>query len=77
MAALPDTAPVLEATKAIRTSETEGDALYCLALGELFENATDPLEVIKWKDIITELENAIDAAENVAGTLEGIALKHG
>ena len=77
VAALPATAPVLEATKAIRTSETEGDALYLLALGELFENATDPLEVIKWKDIITQLENAIDATEDVAGTLEGIALKHG
>jgi len=77
VAALPATAPVLEATKAIRTSETEGDALYLLALGELFENATDPLEVIKWKDIITLLENAIDATEDVAGTLEGIALKHG
>ena len=77
VAALPATAPVLEATKAIRTSETEGDALYLLALGELFENATDPMEVIKWKDIITLLENAIDATEDVAGTLEGIALKHG
>ena len=77
VAALPATAPVLEATKAIRTSETEGDALYLLALGELFENANDPLEVIKWKDIITLLENAIDATEDVAGTLEGIALKHG
>jgi uncharacterized protein Yka (UPF0111/DUF47 family) len=77
VAALPDTAPVLEATKVIRTTETEGDALYCLALGELFEDATDALEVIKWKDIITQLENAIDATEDVAGTLEGIALKHG
>ena len=77
VAALPATAPVLEATKVIRTTETEGDALYCLALGELFENATDALEVIKWKDIITQLENAIDATEDVAGTLEGIALKHG
>lgn len=75
--ALPAVAPVLEATKAIRTSETEGDALFYAALGELFENATDPFEVIKWKDIITQLEDAIDACESAAGTLEGIALKHG
>ncbi len=77
VAALPATAPVLEATKAIRTTETEGDALYYSALRELFEKSTDPLEVLKWKDIITQLENAIDATEDVAGTLEGIALKHG
>jgi uncharacterized protein Yka (UPF0111/DUF47 family) len=77
VAALPATAPVLEATKAIRTTETEGDALFCSALADLFENSTDPLEVIKWKDIISQLEDAIDATEDVAGTLEGIALKHG
>lgn len=75
--ALPAVAPVLEATKAIRTTETEGDAIFYAALGELFENSADPLEVIKWKDIITRLEDAIDACESVAGTLEGIALKHG
>lgn len=77
VAALPATAPVLEATKAIRATEAEGDVLHYIALDELFENSTDPLEVIKWKDIIAQLENAIDAAEDVAGTLEGIALKHG
>lgn len=77
VAALPATAPVLEATKAIRTTETQGDALHYSALDELFENSKDPLEIIKWKDIITQLENAIDATEDVAGTLEGIALKHG
>jgi uncharacterized protein Yka (UPF0111/DUF47 family) len=77
VAALPATAPVLEATKAVRTTETDGDVLYYTALGELFENQSDPLEVIKWKDIIGQLEIAIDACEDVAGTLEGIALKHG
>jgi predicted phosphate transport protein (TIGR00153 family) len=77
VAALPATAPVLEATKEVRTTETYGDALYYTALGELFENSKDPLEVIKWKDIIEHLEIAIDACEDVAGTLEGIALKHG
>jgi predicted phosphate transport protein (TIGR00153 family) len=77
VAVLPATEPVLEATKAVRTTETEGDGLHYIALGELFENSKDPLEVIKWKDIIDQLENAIDACEDVAGTLEGIALKHG
>lgn len=75
--ALPSTAPVLEATKAVRTTETEGDAVYYAALGQLFERAGDPLEVIKWKDIVNQLETALDACEHVAGTLEGIALKHG
>lgn len=75
--ALPDFAVVLENARVIRAAETEGDALYYEALQELFENHRDPLEVIKWKDIINQLENAIDGCENAAGTLEGIALKHG
>lgn len=74
--ALPEAAPVLEQTKAIRSTETEGDALYYAAIEELFQNHKDPLDVIKWKDLITSLENAIDACEHAAGTLEGIALKH-
>lgn len=74
---LPEMEPVLEQAKAIRGSETEGDALYYAALEDLFENHRDPLDVMKWKDIINQLENAIDACEHAAGTLEGIALKHG
>lgn len=75
--ALPNTVPVLKETRAIRGTETEGDALYYAALEELFENHREPIEVMKWKDIINQLENAIDACESAAGTLEGIALKHG
>lgn len=74
--ALPDSAPVLERAQAIRASETEGDGLYYVALRELFENHRDPLDVMKWKDIINQLEDAIDGCEHAAGTLEGIALKN-
>lgn len=75
--ALPAAGPILEASRGIKAVETEGDALYYEALGELFQNEREPLEVMKWKDIINQLENAIDACEHAAGTLEGIALKHG
>jgi uncharacterized protein Yka (UPF0111/DUF47 family) len=33
--------------------------------------------VIRWKDIYERLEEAIDATEKVAYTLEGIVLKNG
>lgn len=75
--ALPAMARVLDATKVVRTTETQGDALYYEALGELFANEHEPLEVIKWKDITNKLEDALDACEHVAGILEGVALKHG
>ena len=31
---------------------------------------SDPLEVIKWRDLYRELENAIDAAEDAAEAIE-------
>jgi len=33
------------------------------------------MDVLKWKDIIDELEAAMDEVEDVANTLEGISLK--
>ncbi|UCF19779.1 MAG: DUF47 family protein [Gemmatimonadota bacterium] len=75
--ALPAMTSVLEAAKAVRTTENEGDAVYYAALGELFEEPGETFEVIRWKDIINQLEYALDACEDVAGTLTGIALKHG
>ena len=35
----------------------------------------DPLEVIKWRDIYRELENAIDAAEDAAEAMERMLAK--
>lgn len=75
--AVPQLTPVLKASKAVRTTETEGDATYYAALAELFDEPHEAIDVIKWKDIINQLENALDACEHVAGILEGIVLKHG
>lgn len=50
--------------------EHEADGLSRAAVGRLFRGETDPLEVIKWRDIYRELENAIDAAEDAAEAIE-------
>jgi hypothetical protein len=56
--------------------ETEGDRVVREAVGALFDGATDPMVVIRWKDIFERLENAIDATERAAFTLEGIVIKN-
>jgi uncharacterized protein len=56
--------------------ENEGDDIYHKAIAELFQNATDPLIVIKWKDIYEKLESAIDRCENVANIIESVIIKH-
>jgi predicted phosphate transport protein (TIGR00153 family) len=50
--------------------EHEADGLSRAAIGRLFRGETDALEVIKWRDIYRELENAIDAAEDAAEAIE-------
>jgi predicted phosphate transport protein (TIGR00153 family) len=50
--------------------EHEADTLSRAAIGRLFRDTIEPLEVIKWRDIYGELENAIDAAEDAAEVIE-------
>ena len=56
--------------------ENEGDEVYYTAVAELFHNASDPLNVIKWKDIYEKLEAAVDRCENVANIIESVIIKH-
>jgi hypothetical protein len=45
-------------------------------LGKLFDSETDPIRVIKWKEIFDNLEHTIDESEDVANDIESITLKH-
>jgi len=56
--------------------ENEGDEIYHRAIAELFRNETDPLNVIKWKDIYEKLEATVDRCENVANIIESVIIKH-
>jgi hypothetical protein len=56
--------------------ENEGDDIYHAAIKELFKNATDALNVIKWKDIYEKLEAAVDRCENVSNIIESVIIKH-
>ena len=56
--------------------ENEADRILRRALGELFENPTDILGLIKWREIYEHMETATDRCEDVANVLEGVALKH-
>lgn len=60
----------------IHRLENEGDRLYRDAVASLFANGIDPMVVIRWKDLFTVLEKAIDATETAAHILEGIVIKN-
>lgn len=60
----------------IHRLENEADDIYFRAIGELFHSETNPLNLIKWKELYEILENATDRCESVANIVEGIILKH-
>jgi predicted phosphate transport protein (TIGR00153 family) len=56
--------------------ENEGDRIVRHAIANLFTNGQDPIDVIKWKDVYSLLEEAIDACEDAANVIERIVVKH-
>lgn len=60
----------------IHRLENEADDIYFRAIGELFQKETDPIRLVKWKELYEILENATDRCESVANIIESIVLKH-
>ena len=61
----------------INRLENEGDRFYRRTIAELFSGDYKAMDVLKYKDIIEEIETAIDRLEDVANTIESIVLKQG
>ncbi len=59
----------------INRLENEADVLHREALGDLFANTPNAIEVLKLKDLYAFLEDATDRCEDVANTIETIILK--
>ena len=68
---------VLERTIEINRLENEADRIHKQAIGTLFDEESDPIAVIKWKEIFDVLERATDRCEDVANLLENVVVKHG
>lgn len=60
----------------INTLENEGDKLYRRAVADLFSGDHRAMDVLKWKEVIESLEEALDGLENVANVIESVVLKH-
>ena len=56
--------------------ENEADKVTSKAMGELFENYT-AIDIIKWKEVYSQLEGATDKCEEIAAIMEGIVIKNG
>ncbi|MFL5485655.1 MAG: DUF47 domain-containing protein [Gemmatimonadaceae bacterium] len=71
-----DAKHVYAISEKLKILEEEGDAVYHEAMGILFAEGGDALEVIKWKDLYDKLEDALDQCEDVGNVLHSIAIKN-
>jgi predicted phosphate transport protein (TIGR00153 family) len=62
--------------QAVRSREKEGDRIYRDAVAALFDGGIDPMLIIRWKDVLAAIEEAIDRCCNAADILERIVAKH-
>ena len=77
MDALSHKQPVQPHTVEINRLENEADRAYQAAIQNLFETVTDPIALIKAKDLLDVLEQITDCCEDVANVIEGVVVKHG
>ena len=69
-------AAVLPHCVEIKRLENEGDSICRQAISRLFREQKDAILVIKWKEILENLERATDECEDVANDLENVYLKY-
>jgi predicted phosphate transport protein (TIGR00153 family) len=75
---LKDSRTILAKCVEINRLENEADDILRRGVARLFkEHKDDPIYVIKWKEILDNLEIATDRCEDVANTIEGVVLEHG
>jgi hypothetical protein len=67
---------ITDAIIKINKLENKSDNVYDKAVLDLFENETDAINIIKYKEVLSVLETATDKCKSVANVLESISVKH-
>jgi uncharacterized protein len=62
--------------RAVNQYENDADEAFERGLANLFEHVTDPILIMKMKEIFVTLETATDKCDDVANVLETILIKH-
>lgn len=60
----------------IHTLENESDRQYRAALTRLFDEVTDPIAILKWKEVYDRVEYATDRCESLANVVENMIVKY-
>ena len=60
----------------INRLENDSDRLSRALIAQLFDQERDPIQIIKWKEIIEVIETAVDKCEDVANVIETVTMKN-
>ncbi len=74
--ALAGETPVQPHAVEINRLENEADRTYAEAIETLFDTVTDPILLMKWKELLDQLEMITDACEDVANVIESVVVKY-
>jgi uncharacterized protein len=66
---------ILEYCSQLTQLEKQADRIKTECVGRLFEDSSEPVEIIKWKELYEVLEATTDKLEDVADVLEAVVVK--
>lgn len=67
---------IRESLVRINSLENEADDLFERSIAKLFDTCTDPIALIKMKELLVSLETATDQCEDAANVIESIIVKN-
>lgn len=67
---------IFECCVEINSIENEADRVSREAIGRLFDEEKNPINLLKWKEIYETLEKATDKCEDAANILESVVVKN-
>jgi predicted phosphate transport protein (TIGR00153 family) len=65
---------IIASCRQIKKYEHQSDQIYYHAVAELFANEKDAINLIKYREILSSLENTVNRCKSAAETLENISL---
>ncbi|HEY0245437.1 MAG TPA: DUF47 domain-containing protein, partial [Mucilaginibacter sp.] len=67
---------IINSCRQIKQYEHQSDQIYYLSVAQLFADEKDAINLIKYREILASLENAVNRCKNVAEALESISLNN-
>lgn len=67
---------IVDRIRRVHALENKADSIYHAALAQIFEDPKDPIELVKWKELLEKIEDATDKIELVAKVIGSTVMKN-